>query len=416
MTDLFQAIPLSGNVDQDNNITAGPVGYTFTQADGAQIQNTGSMDNASSQGSANVVAGPSANAVGGGSTAVGQQALVFGGNSTGIGQGVVVIGGSSVVVGAQSNTQGSSDVVLGANASGGPGGNNIVIGRNSSSRPGGSFLSVTIGAFSTSGNVLSTVIGSTSFASGANDTIVGANSSTGSIANPSGGSNTIVGEGSTTGNTAHSDNTVVGQGSIANGGNCTAIGQGNNLTGGNCTAIGTLNTISGAASMAMGTSNTVTHNNSMVIGLGFTGVASIGNNQLLVSADGTQPPAVTGSGIIVHHASTNYTVLALSNNSSGGSVGGVFSISIKDTVECAIAASKVGAGTFTPINFYTSATKQLGLDTSGRLQFFANNSTGGLTVQLTNAPAFSAGEQAYTWVDCLAADGTVCVFPIFKRS
>jgi len=53
----------------------------------------------------------------------------------------------------------------------------------------------------------------------------------------------------------------------------------------------------------------------------------------------------------------------LTNEASGSANGAAFSISCKDTVECAIGANRTGTGSYTPINFYTSAAKALTIGT-----------------------------------------------------
>lgn len=393
MIDLFQRIPIGGSLGGGANVSAGAVnGYTFQPVDGRQFQNTGTLDNASSQGAANVVAGPAANATGSNSTSIGQQASVNGGGSTAVGQGTTVTGGNSSVVGSQANTQGSNDVVIGAEATAGMGGNNVVIGEGASTRTNNAYLSVVIGAGAVASNAHAVTIGSASAQGGMNDVVIGTGTSSGT-----GGNNTIVGEGASTASGNTSDNTVVGQGASATGGNCTAVGQGN--------------TVSGANSTAIGRGNTVTNVNNCVIG---NGISSQGDNQLVFSADGTNPPIISLNGAILQHAAAGYSALAITSSTSGN--GNVFSISCKDGVECAIAANRAGSGSHTPINFYTNATKVLQIDLNGDINFLVHNHTGTTSVNLgSNSPAGIGTVTPYTWVDVVAADGTLCTMPMWKQ-
>lgn len=410
MMDLFQPIPLNGDLNSSVSVTAGPVGYTFTQSDGAQIQNTGSMDNASSQGTANVVAGPSANAQGGGSTAVGQQAQVSGGNSTGIGQGTSVVGGASVVVGSQSNTSGSNDVVLGANASGGTGGNNVVIGKGASSRQGSSYLCTVIGAGSrastanavivgASSNVTSTlgvVVGAGSMAGGTQDTIIGSESSTSS----GGSNNTIIG----------TSNSITSSAS-----NCVIVGVGSTISAGSALSFGQANTITAIGGMAIGNGITVSHQDAIVVGV--AGGSSNAVQQLLYCVNGAAAPTgITVQGMVIHRSSLSsvYTSLVLSSATAASNNGGILSLSILDATECAIKSDRSGAGTYNPLNFYTSGTKQLALDTAGRLNFPTNTFIGGGNAAFGtgNCPATTT-TSVNTWLRVVVGASTVGYIPIW---
>lgn len=86
---------------------------------------------------------------------------------------------------------------------------------------------------------------------------------------------------------------------------------------------------------------------------------------LVLTQDGVIPTGISGTGIWSHDAAGNYAAIAISSGDTNASV---LSFSCLAGTECAIAANRIAAGVFNPLNFYTSNTVQMAILASGCVQ------------------------------------------------
>lgn len=131
-----------------------------------------------------------------------------------------------------------------------------------------------------------------------------------------------------------------------------------------------------------------------------TGSQNQSANTIQLANSGT---AVNGFNILSNSGAVE-TILG-TDRSTGGGLG----------VGTAGYATVFGSAGSNVVQFITNNTLALTLDTSQRIKYEKNNTTGSGTALLgSNSPSAHLSAP-YTWIDCVAADGTVCTMPIWQK-